>query len=195
MEPTPENQELPVNQERLEQWRPYLRTLARMQIEHKFHAKIDPSDIVQQTMIEAHLAMKQFRGETERELAGWLRRILARNLADEVRKFSRLKRDAGLEQSLQAAINDSSLCMERYLAGDGSSPEHRAIHKEQLVRLAAAVESLPEDQRMAVTLHHLQGKSACDIASQYGKTEVAVAGLLRRGLKRLRELMSDVAGE
>lgn len=146
-------------------------------------------------MIEAHLALKQFRGESEHELAGWLRRIMARNLADEMRKFSRVKRDAGLEQSLQGALNNSSLCMERYLAGDGSSPEHRAIQNEQLLQLATAVESLPDDQRMAVTLHHLQGKSAAEIAGQMGKTDVAIAGLLRRGLKRLRELMKDVARE
>lgn len=189
MDPTPENRAS------LEQWRPYLRTLARMQIESKFHAKIDPSDIVQQTMIEAHRAMKQFRGESEQELGGWLRRIMARNLADEIRKFRRVKRDAGLEQSLQAAFDDSSMCLERYLAGDHSSPEQRAIRNEQLLRLATAVESLPDDQRMTVTLHHLQGMSAAEIARQMGKTEVSVAGLLRRGLKRLRELMSESAEE
>ena len=162
-----------------------------MQIESKFHAKIDASDIVQQTMLEAHRAMNQFRGENDSEIAGWLRRIMARNLADEVRRFRRGKRDAGLEQSLQAAFNDSSLCMERYLAGDHSGPELRAIRNEQLLGLAAAVESLPDDQRMAVTLHHLQGKSSAEIATQMDKTTVAVAGLLRRGLKRLRELMNE----
>ncbi len=146
-------------------------------------------------MLEAHLAIKQFRGENLHELAGWLRRIMARNLADEVRKFRREKRDASLEQSLQAAFDDSSICMERFLAGQTTSPENRAIRNEQLIRLAAAVESLPDDQRAAVSLHHLQGKSAAEIATQMNKTDVAVAGLLRRGLKRLRELMKDAAEE
>ena len=174
---------------KLEQWRPYLRTLARMQIEPKLQAKIDASDIVQQTIIEAHKGVQQFRGETDEELRGWLRRIMARNLADEVRKHRRDKRDAGLEQSMHAAVNHSSLCMERYLEGGTSSPEQRAMKDEQLQGLAAAIEKLPDDQRMAVILHHLQGKSAAEIASQMEKTDVAVAGLLRRGLKRLRELM------
>lgn len=179
----------------LEQWRPYLRTLARMQIDARLQAKIDASDIVQQTMVEAHRGLNQFRGESDEELRGWLRRIMARNMADEVRRFRRGKRDAGVEQSLQAALTQSSMCMERYLAAGSSKPDHRAMRNEQLISLATAIESLPDDQRLAVTLHHLQGKSSAEIAAQMEKTEVAVAGLVRRGLKRLRELMQEGSGE
>jgi len=163
-----------------------------MQIEARFQAKIDASDIVQQTMLEAYRGIQQFRGASEEEMRGWLRRIMARNLADEVRKFRRGKRDADLEQSLQAAFADSSLCMERFLAA-GTAPDVRAIHNEQLLRLATGIEQLPDDQRQAVTLHHLQRKSAAEIAEQMGKTEIAVAGLLRRGLQRLRQLLQDRA--
>jgi RNA polymerase sigma-70 factor (ECF subfamily) len=185
MDPVSENQAL------LEQWRPYLRTLARMQIESKLQAKIDASDIVQQTLLEAHRGMSRFRGESEQEMGVWLRRILARNLADEVRKFRRGKRDAGIEQSIQAAFADSSLCMERFLTGAISSPDHRAIQNEQLIELAHAMDELPDDQKLAVMLHHLEGRSSGEIAAQMGRTEVAIAGLLRRGLKRLRELLRE----
>jgi RNA polymerase sigma-70 factor, ECF subfamily len=178
----------------LEQWRPYLCTLARMQIRTQFQAKIDASDLVQQTMLEAHQARQQFRGQSNEELLGWLRRILARNLADEVRRFSSEKRDAGLEQSLKAALCESSLGLERCLAADDSLPDHRAMREEQLRHLAAALEALPDDQRQAVILHHLQGQSAAEIAAGWGRTEVAVAGLVRRGLKRLRELLHASEG-
>lgn len=179
----------------LEQWRPYLWALARMQIEARFQAKIDAADIVQQTMLEAHRGRSQLRGESDDELRGWLRRIMARNLADEVRKFRRGKRDVGLEQSLQAALTNSSLRLEHYLDAGISTPDHHAMRNEQLIRLAAALESLPDDQRRAVTLHHLQGKTAAEIATELERTEIAVAGLLRRGLKRLRELMQEVDEE
>lgn len=175
----------------LEQWRPYLRMLARMQIEPKFQAKIDASDIVQQTMLEAHRARDQFHGECDEELRGWLRRIMARNLADEMRKFRRDKRDAALEQSLQASLTESSRCLEHYLAGGDSLPDHRAMRNEQLADLATAIESLPDDQRQAVMSHHLLGKSAAEIAAAMERTEISVAGLLRRGMKRLRELMTN----
>jgi RNA polymerase sigma-70 factor (ECF subfamily) len=179
----------------LEQFRSYLRVLARMQLEPRFQAKIDPSDIVQQTLFEAHQARSQFRGQNDEAWIAWLRRILARNLADEVRKLRREKRDVGLELSLQAAVDESSLRLERCLAADDSRPEQRAMRNEELLHLAAAIEALPEDQRQAVVLHHLQGYSAADIAASLGRTEVAVAGLLRRGLKKLRVLLQAAEAE
>ncbi len=173
----------------VEMLRPYLRTLARMQLEAHLQARIDASDIVQQTMLDAHLGRERFRGHSPEELRGWLRRMLARNLADEIRKLRRMKRDAGLEQSLNRALQESSLGMERFLTAADTRPEEQAIRDEQLVALAAAVEMLPPDQRQAVTLHHLSGFTAAEVAEQMDRTEISVAGLLRRGLKRLRELM------
>jgi RNA polymerase sigma-70 factor (ECF subfamily) len=179
----------------IEQFRPYLRVLARAQLEARFQAKIDPSDLVQQTLFEAHQARAQFRGQSDEERMAWLRRILARNLADEVRKLCREKRDVGLEQSLQAALDESSFRLEGCLAADDSRPDHRAMRNEQLAQLAAAIEALPDDQRQAVVWHHLQGHSAAEIAALLGRTEVAVAGLLRRGLKKLRVLLQAEEAE
>ena len=159
------------------------------QVERRLQGKIDASDIVQQTMLEAHRERSQFRGESNNELRSWLSRIMARNLADEVRKFRRGKRDARLEQSWEAALTGPSLCLESCLIVGTTRPDHRAMLNEQLIALAAALDSLPDAQRLAVTLHHLQGKSAAEIAPEMARTEVAVAGLLRRGLKRLRELL------
>lgn len=173
----------------MEHLRPYLRTLARMQVETHLQAKIDASDIVQQTMMEAHRGAEHFQGNSEQELRAWLRRIMARNLADEVRKFRREKRNAGLEQSLEAKLTESSDGLERCLTGNITRPDNRAMRNEQLAHLASAIESLPDDQRMAVSLHHLQGQTAAEIGRAMNKTEIAVAGLLRRGLKRLREVL------
>src|ERR1700722_9258779 len=87
----------------VEKFRTYLLLLARMQIGRKLRAKLDPSDVVQQTLLDAHRQLEQFRGSTTAEMAGWLRRMLACNLADAVRAFSRGKRDIARERSLQAA--------------------------------------------------------------------------------------------
>jgi RNA polymerase sigma-70 factor, ECF subfamily len=175
----------------LGRFRPYLRMLARMQVDDLLQAKLDASDVVQQTLLEAHGAIDQFRGKSGAEMAAWLRRILARNLADEFRKFRRDKRNVQWEASLQVALDESTVRLERWLAIEESSPSDRAIANEQLLHLADAIVRLPQDQRRAVELHHLQGNTAAAIAAKLGKTEVAVAGLLRRGLKRLRELMRE----
>ncbi len=175
----------------IEGLRPYLRAIARMQLEEQFQAKIDASDIVQETMLEAHRGLANYRGSSPEELRGWLRKILARNIADEVRKFRRGKRDADLERSLEAGLTNSSMCLEQCVAANISSPDRRAMNEEQLILLSMAIEALPDDQRQAVTRHHLKGQSAAEIATAMERTEVAIAGLLRRGLKQLRELMRD----
>ena len=135
--------------------------------------------------------MADFRGESDQEKAAWLRRILTRNLADELRKFRRLKRDVRLEASLQAALNESTARLDKWLAIEEGTPSDCAIVNERMVALAAALLELPDDQRFAVEMHHLHGCASAAVAARMGRTEIAVAGLLRRGLKRLRELLHE----
>src|SRR5262249_44737353 len=81
-------------------YRSYLRFLARLHLDPRLGGKLDPSDVVQQTLLEAVAKHGQFRGQTEAEYLGWLRQILAHNLADAVRHFSRDKREQPLEGAL-----------------------------------------------------------------------------------------------
>src|SRR5690606_32581975 len=90
-----------------ERFRDYLCLLARLEIGQQIQGKVDASDIVQETLLEAHQGLGQFRGTSESEKAAWLRRILARNIADEARKYGRGKRAVTMERSLQASIDDS----------------------------------------------------------------------------------------
>jgi RNA polymerase sigma-70 factor (ECF subfamily) len=149
--------------------------------------------VVQQTLLEAHAQRGQFRGTTEAELTAWLRRILAHNLADAGRAHRRECRDVARERSLDAAVDESASRLQAWAAADQTSPSGRAMRQEDLIRLAAALEQLPEPQRQAVLLHHLQGQTLAQTAAALGRTEPAVAGLLHRGLQRLRDLLQEPA--
>ncbi|MDX1948043.1 MAG: sigma-70 family RNA polymerase sigma factor [Pirellulaceae bacterium] len=178
----------------LERYRSYLLILARMQLEARPRSKLDPSDIVQQTMLEAHAKQGQFTGD-DAGLAAWLRRALANNLKDALRALRRDKRDIARERSLEAAVEQSSAQLAGWLAAADSSPSQRAARNEDLLRLAEALQVLPAAQRDAIVLHHLQGHPLTEVARQLERTEPAVAGLLHRGLKKLRELMSEQNAE
>jgi RNA polymerase sigma-70 factor (ECF subfamily) len=173
----------------VEQFRAYLLVLARMQLGPASRNKVEASDMVQQTLLEAHRKRAQFRGGSEAEMAGWLRQLLAFNLADAARAAGRAKRDVARERSLEAALDASSARLGALLVADQSTPSRAAGRHEDAVLLARALARLPEHQRQALILRHCQGCSLDEISRQLGRTPAAVAGLLKRGLHQLRVLL------
>lgn len=174
----------------LERYRHYLELLARLHLQPRFRSKLGASDLVQVTLFKAVQHLGEYRGQTEAELAGWLRRILTNTLVDAVRDLEGAKRDVGLERSLEGELTQSSARLEALLQAP-SSPSEQVLRHEQLLQLSAALAQLPEDQRQALELHYLQGSTVLAVAEQMGRSERSVAGLVRRGLQRLRELMTD----
>jgi RNA polymerase sigma-70 factor (ECF subfamily) len=169
-----------------ERFRSYLRLLARLQLPQRLAPKLDASDIVQQTLLQAFRAQGEFRGRSPAEMAAWLRQILAHNLAHAARDHGRQKRDASREVSLAAALHESSCRLEAWLAADQSSPSQRAERNDQLLHLAVALEKLPDEQREAIELHYWQGWTLAEVAAHQSRSPASVAGLVHRGLAKLR---------
>jgi RNA polymerase sigma-70 factor, ECF subfamily len=175
----------------LDSYRNYLRLLARTGIDASLQGKADPSDLVQDALLKASVCFGQFRGTTDAELAGWLRQILARCLADLVRRYGTGGRRAGREQSLDQLLGRSSQAMERIVAADGPSPSSSAARRDLGVVLSDALAELGEDQREVIVLHHLQGLGWDDVARRMGRTPGAVRMLWTRALKQLRPLIDE----
>jgi RNA polymerase sigma-70 factor (ECF subfamily) len=170
----------------LEPYRKYLHLLAELHLDRRLCGKLDPSDVVQQTMLRAHSALAEVRDPRPEVLVAWLRRILARTLADAVKHYERDKRDVGLERSLEADLDRSASGFAAWLAADQTSPSGRAEKNEELLRMIAALAELPEPMREVVVLKHGQGWTLPRIAERTGRTVPSVASLLRRGLEELR---------
>ena len=172
-----------------ERYRAYLLFLARQQAAGELRGKLDPSGVVQQTLLEGHAAAAQLAPLDSMRRLAWLRTALGRNLADEAKRFRTGKRDAGRECSLD--LDSSSSRLEAWLAAEQSSPSQKVDRGEQLLRLAEALTSLPDAQREAVERHYLLGEPVAVVAAAMAKTPAALAGLLKRGLQQLREILRD----
>jgi RNA polymerase sigma-70 factor (ECF subfamily) len=173
---------------RLESFRNHLLLLARAQVDDRLRGRLDPEDLVQQTLARTFERRDRFRGTSDAQRAAWLRMLPSRTLIDAVRKLA----GVGWEpRSLEAMLEQSSARLEGLLAADQTSPSGRVERQEQLVRLADALAALPEDQRRAVELKHLRGLSLVEVAARMGRSVPAVAGLLQRGLRALCEGLGE----
>jgi RNA polymerase sigma-70 factor (ECF subfamily) len=172
----------------IEPARGYLMLLARIQSGRHLRAKLDPQDVVQDVLLEAHRQFARFRGSTEGELLGWLRQILAGVLANLVRRYLGTKaRDVRLERELAADLDHSASRLDGGLTAGGTSPSQGAAGREQAVLLADALARLPDDYREVLVLRHLEELPFPDVAGRMGRSVEAVKKLWARAAARLRK--------
>jgi len=175
-----------------EHYRNYLELLARVELGRRLNSKVDPSDIVQETFLEAHCGFSSFRGESEGEFTAWLRTILGHRVAHLVRRYLRNQgRDVRREQPLDLSLDESSRAVERALDGMQSTPSKGASQREQGVLLANALSRLPADYREVVVLHHFEGLSLTDVGERMGRSLDSAQKLWVRALGRLRRELDE----
>jgi RNA polymerase sigma-70 factor (ECF subfamily) len=176
----------------LEPYRGYLLLLARLQIGRRLQGKADAGDLVQETFLEAHRDFEQFQGESEGELIGWLRRILATNLANLVRHYlGTRRRDVRLERQLAAEVDESSRILDGGLVARLTPPSQQAARRERAVLLADALQQLPDDYGEVIILRHFEGLTFPEVAVRMQRSVDVVKKLWPRALARLRRLLGE----
>jgi RNA polymerase sigma-70 factor (ECF subfamily) len=182
----------------LGRFRPLLLLQARqlcLSLDPRLRPRFDASDVVHDALLRAHASQGGFRGKTEAERIAWLRRILTNALRDKIDYERAQQRHPGLERPIEEMVTESSVCVDAFLADQVQELPSQAVQREELwTRMAAAIEELSEDQRNVVILRKMMGLRVEQIARQLGRTQKAVAGLVARGLHRLRELLADLQG-
>jgi RNA polymerase sigma-70 factor (ECF subfamily) len=174
--------------------RNYVAIVARAQVEDWMRAKVDASDLVQQTLLEAHVGFKNFQGSTEAEWLAWLRRILTHNAADFVRQFKgRSKRRSQQEVPLQmpagGALSDCFLDP----PDPGDSPSQLVLQHERELEVAEAITQLAPDYQEVIMLRNLQRLSFNDVADRMGRSRPATQMLWLRALRKLKEILDETS--
>ncbi len=172
----------------LTRYEPWLRLIARWEIDSRLGQKVSASDVVQQTLLEAWKTWDNFRGENEYQRRAWLRQILAHQLARLARHYAGTqKRDIACERSIDASLANSSMRLDQLLAADICSPSQCAANNEQSLHLAEILEQLPDDYRQVIRLRNLEELSHEEVALRMNRSVGAVRMLWVRALAALRQ--------
>jgi RNA polymerase sigma-70 factor (ECF subfamily) len=173
----------------LEAYRGYLRLLARTSIDRSLRGKADPSDVVQETMIQAAVHFDTFRGTTEAELVAWLRQILLQGLVNLARRYRTASRQVGREQSLNQIIDQSSAALEAM--GRVRGPRSGSLPSGAVagVLVAQALAELADDDREVITLRNFEHLEWTQVGQRMGRSAEAARKLWGRAIQRLRPLL------
>jgi RNA polymerase sigma-70 factor, ECF subfamily len=176
----------------LETYRDYLGLLAQVEIGRTLQTKLDTSDLVQDTFLEAFSNFERFRGTHEAEFTAWLRSILAAKTHNLIRHYWGTQgRDVRREQRLDIDFDQSSCLIDRALFAAESTPSKQVAQKERGLRLAQALRQLPEDYCEVVVLRNLEALSFSEVALRMNRSVDSVQKIWVRALVRLRQLMKD----
>jgi len=173
--------------------RNYVGIIARTQVEHWLRAKVDASDLVQQTFLEAYRDFQRFQGGTEAEWLAWLRRILSHNAADFVRRYRKTdKRRAGREVALGNPLDSSAPDGLANLPADVETPSQALLRKERELQLADALAQLAPDHCEVIVLRNLQRLPFDEVAKRMNRSRPAAQMLWMRAMQKLQEALGGV---
>jgi RNA polymerase sigma-70 factor (ECF subfamily) len=169
----------------LQSCRKYLLLVANREMGNDLKSKAGASDLVQETLLEAHRDMGRFTGRTETELRRWLRRLLLHKLAHTVRRYRHVERRR-ITREVSLETGDLGNSLADFLAADQTSPGGQAVRREEEVALCAALDRNPERMRLAVLWRHHEACSFDELGRRLGCSNVAARKLWLRALERLQ---------
>lgn len=169
--------------------RSFVATAARCHLQRGLQAKVDASDVVQQSLLEAHRGFDRFAGETPAEWLAWLKKIVAHNALDAAKQYrGTAKRDAARELPL-ALHADASHGWHEQPVDPASSPSGRVIRWEQELLLAAALDALAEDHREVLFLRNIERLPFEEVARRMDRSSGACRMLWMRAIASLRDIL------
>jgi RNA polymerase sigma-70 factor, ECF subfamily len=174
--------------------RSYLGFVARSQIETWLRRKVDTSDLVQETMLEAYRDFDRFEGRSEQQWLAWLRKILAHNAADFVRRYGGTAKRAAAHEVPFRDPDDSLSRGAPEPAADQPTPSQEFLQLDTELRMTAALSEMPPDYQEVVVLRNLQRLPFNEVAERMGRSRPAVQMLWMRAIRKLQEALEEDEG-
>ena len=170
--------------------RPALMAFLHSRIGAHLAKKTEADDILQDATMEAIRTLGTAPLDTWDPLH-WLFQICERKIIDAHRRFfASQKRDA----SREAALPDGTEAgggLANLLAASMTTPSAAFSRDQRQLRVLAALDVLPEEQREALRLRYLVGLPSKEIAQKLGKTDGAIRVMLSRSLGKLQEMLAE----
>ena len=185
--------DVPARHQLLVRHRARLRKMVAIRMDRRLSARVDPSDVVQETLAEADRRLDDYLRDRSLPFYPWLRRIAGERLIDLYRRHVRA-RNRSVEREEPWALplpDESAIALVDRLAADGTSPSRNLLRRELRQRVRAALEQLGPHDREILVLRHLEQLSVAEAAAALGITERAAKARHMRALARLRTLFDD----
>ena len=170
-----------------------LKRMVAVRLDRRLAARVDPSDIVQEALLDAHRDLSDYLHRRPLPLYPWLRQFAWDRLLKCHRAHLRVqKRSVGREEPRELALpEESAVLLAHRLIAAGTSPSRRLIRDELRQRIRAALEAAPPRDREVLVMRHLEEMTAAEIAAALGITERAAKSRHTRALERLRGLLDE----
>jgi RNA polymerase sigma-70 factor, ECF subfamily len=171
--------------------------LVQLRFDPRLRGRIDPSDVLQESYLEAATRFGEYQQNPTMPVFLWLRFLTTQKLLQLHRVHLGVQaRDAGREQPLTRSGQPeaSSAAMAAHLVGQGTSPSQAAVRAEMRVRVEQALSGMEALDREVLVLRHFEQLTNSETAQILGLQESAASKRYVRALKRLKETLTKVSG-
>ena len=178
--------------------RPRLRRMVHLRLVRRLQGRIDADDVLQEAYIDVARRAAEYLAGPPMPPFLWVRFLTAQRLqALHRHHLGAGMRDPRREVSLHhgAAPEASSASLAAMLLGRLTSPTRAARRAEMQIRLQEALNAMDPIDREVLTLRHFEELSNAEVAGLLGLRTTAASNRYVRALKRLKEILSDVAGD
>jgi RNA polymerase sigma-70 factor, ECF subfamily len=181
-------------QQLLTHHRDRLRRMVALRLDRRLAARVDASDIVQESLAEAHQRLSEYLRDRPLPFYAWLRQFAWERVAKQYERHVKAQRRSVTREAPPPLPDESVAQLAHRLIASATSPSRRVLRDELRDRVRVALGLLKPLDREVLVLRYLEGLSNAEAAAVLGLAENTAGMRHLRALERLRALLGDEEG-